>query len=115
MKIKAQKVSVKRNETFTAVDTFPLWEVSLLRAIHNEVEVLEETTLNRAPPVAAEEYMRLENRYRHSTDDNGARSITYVAAVYGQHDIGLQRLQEAIDKATVADSVEADGLLGEVA
>lgn len=112
---KTQKVSVKRNETSSIVDTFPLWEIPILQAVHNEVELLEMGVSSRVAPAAEEEYVRLENRYKYTTDDNGARGISFMGAVYGQHGVGLERLQAAIDKATVSEEAEAADLLGEVA
>lgn len=116
--IKAYVLRVRRNESVTVEATYPAWELPILEAVHPETTVVSETTIDRDPPGAEEEYTRLENRYKHSTDENGAKSLAFVAAVYGQFNGGVQRLQAAIDAATVGEHAPAhdvDALMGDAA
>ena len=79
---------------------------------------MREVEIDRAAPVAEEEYTRLENRYRQSTNEDGSKGLPFVAAVYGQYQNGIRELQKAIDASVieqVSTPVDADSLLGTAA
>jgi len=118
MAIKFVKVRVHRGEgnIHQVVDNFAAWEVPILEAVHTAVEVLGEIVVNRAPPEAADEYGRLEARYGRSENDDGSKGIPFVAAVYGQHAVGVAALRREIAAATTEDAPETgDDLLGALA
>jgi hypothetical protein len=68
------------------------------------VKVLAEVVISgRELPDAAEEYQRLENRYKRARNDDGSFGLPVVATVYGQHAAGVQALKRAIADAAVAE------------
>ena len=111
--IKGYLLRVRRNESVTVEASYPAWERAIIEAVHPETSVVREVTIDRAPPIAEDEYVRLENRYKHTTEENGSKGVSFVAAVYGQYQGGMQRLQEAIDAAAVVET--ADSLMGDPA
>lgn len=113
MAIKYVKCKVIRSELHQVVDNYPEWEVEILEAIHQGVERLGDMVHNRAAPDAEDEFERLNKRYGRSENEDGSRGIAYVAAVYGQHNVGVNSLRRAIGKATVTEA-PSDGsdLLG---
>jgi hypothetical protein len=113
MTIKAVQVKVRRSEVIEPVAIFAAWELPILEAMHLEVAVLQELTLPRDPPDALAEYQRLETRYGRTTNEDGTRGLPFVAAVYGQFNVGQSRLADAIKAATVEAPTGAEDLLGE--
>ena len=116
--IKGYILRVRRNESVTTETAFPQWERPIMEAVHPETTVVREVDINRAAPSAEEEFMRLENRYRQMTNEDGSKGSSFVSAIYGHaNGGGIQRLQEAIDAATVSDAppAGADDLMGQVA
>lgn len=113
MAIRYLKVKVIRSELHQVVSDFPEWEIEILEAIHQGVERLGEIVRNEVAPDAEDEFERLKNRYGRSENEDGSRGIPYVASVYGQHNVGINSLRRAIEKATVQEA-PADGsdLLG---
>lgn len=92
-------VDIRRNEGATVRNSFPLWEIPLLKVVHGEdsVAVLDEKLVNRDPPEAHDEFTRLNERYKRSRNEDGSQGTPFVHMVYGE--LGTQRLQAAIDAA----------------
>lgn len=113
MSIKALEVRIVRNELATFVEFFPAWELPILEAMHQSATVIGESTTDRDAPDVQEEYKRLETRYGRTTNEDGSRGLPYVAAVYGQFNVGYSRLGDAIRAATVeTPPADASDLLG---
>lgn len=115
-KIKYARLSIRRSELHTAEVAVPAWEVPLIEAVHGKAEegeaavtVLGDVYVERTPPQPQDEYLRLQNRYRDAKNDDGSKSLPYVAAVYGQFGVGQAALAGAIRAATTEVS-EADAL-----
>lgn len=99
--MKMQVVQVRMSELHTQQLTVGAWEVPVLQAVHGseDVHIIGSVSQDREPPEAAEEYQRLERRYGIDREQGG---VSYVAQVYGQHGVGVERLQDAIDRAAAA-------------
>jgi hypothetical protein len=95
-------VDIRRNEGATIRNSFPAWEVPILKVVHGEDSVTEigEKLVNRDPPEAHDEFTRLNNRYKRSRADDGAQGTPYTHQVYGE--LGVAKLQQAIDAAVTA-------------
>lgn len=106
MSVKGQKVEIRRSELHTVVETYPLWEVPVVAAVHDDgaLKVVADVTLaDRELPDAKEEYERLDVRYKRARNDDGSFGLAVVANVYGQHAAGLQALRRAIQDAKVEE------------
>lgn len=104
MSIKTQKVRIIRSELHQVVDDYPTWEVPLLEAVHDAVQIIGEGIQSgRELPDAKEEYQRLETRYPRQKNDDGSLGLPSVAAVYGQSTVGVQALKRAINEAAVSE------------
>lgn len=113
MSIKALEVRIVRNELATFVEWFPSWELPILEAMHQSATVVGQSTMDRDAPDVQDEYKRLETRYGRTTNEDGSRGLPYVAAVYGQFNVGYSRLGDAIKAATVeTPPADASDLLG---
>ncbi len=99
--LKFQTVDIRISERHTQQVKVAEWEVPLLEAVHHDVSVVAESLVNRTPPGAEDEYVRLQNRYKHSVNEDGSRGLPHVAAVYGQFGVGTKSLARAIAAATV--------------
>lgn len=112
--MKMSVVKVRMSELHTQQLIVGSWEVPVLKAVHGDEFVKEVSAVSqdREPPDAQEEYQRLERRYGLDREQGG---LPYVAQVYGQHGAGVERLQDAIDRAAAAgkkkqaESKEATG------
>lgn len=106
-------VEIRRNETIQLRNSFPEWEIPVLRAVHGDdnVTVVGEKLVDRDPPDAQDEFVRLNERYKRSRNDDGSLSTPFVHMVYGE--MGVGRLADAI-QAAVTDPPEGD-LVGDVA
>jgi hypothetical protein len=95
-------VDIRRNEGATVRNSFPQWELPILKVVHGEdsVTVIGEKLVNRDPPEAHDEFTRLNNRYKRSSADDGSQSTPYVHMVYGE--LGVAKLQQAIDDSITA-------------
>jgi hypothetical protein len=114
--IKGYLLRVRRNESVTIEAAFPAWERHILESVHPETSIVREVLMDRAAPSAEEEFVRLENRYRQTTNEDGSKGSSFVAAIYGHaNGGGIPKLQAAIDEATVAGEPagEVEALLGE--
>lgn len=91
-------VNVVLSELHTQQMAVGPWEVPVLQAVHGvaDVQIVGEKSVDREPPDAADEFQRLQNRYRAPAGEN---AIPYVAQVYGAHGQGVQRLAQAIREA----------------
>lgn len=102
MSIKALEVRIVRNELVAIVEWVPAWELPILEAMHQSATVLSQSTFDdRQPPDVQEEYKRLETRYGRTTNEDSSRGLPFVAAVFGQFNVGYGRLGDAIKAATV--------------
>lgn len=95
-------VDIRRNEGATVRNSFPLWEIPILKVVHGEDAITEmgEKLVDRDPPDAHDEFTRLNTRYKRSRADDGAQSTPYVHMVYGE--LGIAKLAAAIAAAVVA-------------
>jgi len=109
MSVKGQKISIRRSELHTAEEVMPLWEIPIVAAVHDgQIAIREDVIIaERDLPNAAEEFERLENRYKRARNEDGSFGLPVVATVYGQHGAGIQALKRAIAEA----AVEADSLV----
>lgn len=105
-------VEIRRNETVSLVNSFPQWEIPVLKAVHGDDAVVEkgEKLVNREPPEAQDEFVRLNDRYRRARNDDGSLGTPFVHQVYGE--LGVDRLARAIADS-VTEAPEGD-LVGEV-
>jgi hypothetical protein len=101
--IKYQVVRIRSNEVTTQENSFPPWEVPILKALHGEaaVTVLDEEVVDRAMPTAEDEYKRLADRYsRHKEEGNAV-----VAQVYGLFEAGIEKLEKEMKGAETDEDV----------
>lgn len=101
--IRFKKASIRHNELSTLHVDVPAWELPVLQAVHGgSVVETGEFLVDRDPPSAADEFERLTNRYKEAPGEDGSISkLPFVAAVYGQFNIGVTALTAAIREATV--------------
>jgi hypothetical protein len=92
-------VEIRRNEGATISNSFPEWEVPILRVVHGDDAVKEigDRLVNRDLPDAQDEFVRLNDRYKRSRADDGSQSTPFVHMVYGQ--FPQQKLAQAIQDA----------------
>lgn len=92
-------VDIRRNEGATIRNSFPLWEIPILKVVHGEdsVNVISEKLVDREPPEAHDEFTRLNERYKRSRNDDGSQGTPFVHMVYGE--LGAQKLAAAIEAA----------------
>jgi len=95
-------VDIRRNEGATIRNSFPLWEIPILKVVHGEDSVTEigEKLVDRDPPEPHDEFTRLNTRYKRSKNDDGSQGTPYVHMVYGE--LGVAKLKAAIDAAVTA-------------
>lgn len=100
-------VDIRRNEGATIRNSFPEWEIPILKVVHGEDSVTEmgDRLVNRDPPEAHDEFTRLNTRYKRSKNDDGSQGTPYVHMVYGE--LGVSKLQDAIN-AAIQDAPEGD-------
>lgn len=95
--------------------TIPAWELPVVEATWPEaVSVVEEVTIERALPDAADEFTRLATKYGPKNED-----VPTVAAVFGNFGPGVRALEADIAKSIsgskpVAVEFEASGATKEV-
>lgn len=105
-------VDIRRNETMLLRQSFPQWEIPVLKAVHGDdaVTVVGEKLVDRVPPDAQDEFVRLNDRYKRSRNEDGSLGTPFLHLVYGE--LGVHRLQDAINDS-VTEAPEGD-LVGEV-
>lgn len=105
-------VEIRRNETVSLVNSFPQWEIPVLKAVHGDdaVVVKGEKLVNREPPEAQDEFVRLNDRYKRARNEDGSLGTPFVHMVYGE--LGVDRLARAIEDS-ITEAPEGD-LVGEV-
>jgi hypothetical protein len=82
----------------------PAWELAVLQAIHEEVTVLRDVTVERDPPSVAGEFNRLLARYGAERKEGGFTGIPYVESVFGQHAIGRNALKDVMQGSVLLSS-----------
>jgi len=112
MQTRFAEVIIQRDAALAIPQKVPAWELPLLEAVHPTVEVVKEFVFDRKPPEAEDEFSRLRTKYGRSENEDGSKGLPFVEAVYGQHGVGIGRLRDAIQAATVAEE-PTEGLLGE--
>jgi len=112
--LKFVDVLLVRDAALHIPETVAAWELPILEAVFESVKVNGEFLVTRDAPEVEDEFMRLNNRYGRSENEDGSKGLPYVEAVYGQHGIGHARLAEAIKAATVEADATAD-LMGDAA
>jgi hypothetical protein len=95
------EILIKRDAILAIPAKVATWELPIIEAAHEGVEVVSEFVFDRPPPDVKDEFERLSQRYGRSENEDGSRGLPYVQAVYGQHGVGLGRLADAIKAATV--------------
>jgi len=100
--IRCVRVEIRKNESSTLNEAYPAWELPILEAVHrpDNVKVIGEKLIDRAPPNPQDEFDRLVARYGRSRDDNGNYSTHYTHMVYGQIG-GAAQLAKAINEHVV--------------
>ena len=92
-------VRIRRNETIELQNSFPQWEIPVLKAVHGEDSVTEvgEKLVDREPQEARDEFDRLNSRYKRSRNEDGSLGTPFVHMVYGE--LGVDRLAQAIARS----------------
>ncbi len=117
-KVKFIKLQVEVSKDYIPELEVPEWEVPLLEIVHASggpegsnptVTRIGERLVTRDPPAAADEYKRLQERYKRTTNEDGSPGPIVVAQVYGAYGVGQSRLRAAIEAATVEVS-EDEGI-----
>ncbi len=91
-------IDVRISELLTKQVSCVPWEVPILEAIHGgNVRLVGEEEIDREPPTPAEEYQRLNNKYRGNKEEDDS----IVAKVYGSHQAGLARIAEEMRAAGI--------------
>lgn len=105
-------VEIRRNETIQLVNSFPQWEIPVLKAVHGDdaVNIKGEKLVNREPPDAQDEFVRLNDRYKRARNEDGSLGTPFVHMVYGE--LGVDRLARAIEDS-ITEAPEGD-LVGDV-
>lgn len=105
-------VDIRRNETMHLRQSYAQWEIPILKAVHGDDAVTEvgEKLVDRPPPEPQDEFVRLNDRYKRSRNEDGSLGTPFVHQVYGE--LGVDRLAVAISEAVV-DAPEGD-LVGEI-
>jgi hypothetical protein len=100
-------VDIRRNEGATIRNSFPAWEIPILKVVHGDdnVTIVSDKLVNREPPEAHDEFTRLNDRYKRSKGEDGSPGTPFTHMVYGE--LGVQRLQQAID-AAVTEAPQGD-------
>lgn len=106
-------VDIRRNEGATIRNSFPQWEIALLKMVHGEDSVVEvgEKLVDRPLPEANDEFARLTDRYKRSREEDGSYGPPFTHQLWGQ--MGVNRLAEEI-QAAYAEAPAGD-LVGEPA
>jgi hypothetical protein len=93
-------VKVTRDTNHSHAGDVAPWEIPILELIHDSGNVTElgDVTVDRDPPEAHDEYVRLESRYGRDVE----KGMSYVAQIYGQAGAGVRALQAAIEKESAA-------------
>ena len=104
-------VDIRRNEGATVRNSFPFWEIPILKVVHGEDSVVEigEKLVNRDLPDPQDEFVRLTDRYKNARNKDGSLGAAYTHMVYGE--FGVQKLAQAIQDG-FAEAPEGD-LVGE--
>lgn len=104
-------VEIHKSEHTTMRVVAPAWEVPLLALVHGG-DVTRKTgdtvAVRRAKPDAADEFARLEARYRRNEDSG----VAPVEAIYGHGERGIAELAKVI--AAVDEQEGPTGDLGEM-
>ena len=109
-KVKFVKLQVQVSPDFVPEIEVAAWEVPLIHIVHAAtgpegsdptVTEISERLVTRTPPNAADEYKRLQDRYKRTTNEDGSPGPIVVAQVYGAFGVGQSRLRAAIEAATV--------------
>ncbi len=100
-------VSIRRNEGATINNSFPAWEIPILKVVHGEdaIEVLGEKLVARDPPEPHDEFTRLNTRYKRGRNEDGSQGTPFVHMVYGE--LGVAKLAAAIE-AAVTEAPDGD-------
>ena len=102
MKLKYQEIRIRQREGACVVQRrVAAWEVPIMQAIHEGVTVVADVCEDRPAPSVSAEFKRLEKAYGFETDHEGSRGPAVVAAVYGQHQLGLQSLRRAMQDSVL--------------
>ncbi len=100
-------VDIRRNEGATIRNSFPAWEIPVLKVVHGEDSVSEigERLVARDPPEPHDEFTRLNTRYKRSHNDDGSQGTPYTHMVYGE--LGVAKLAQAIN-AAITEAPQGD-------
>lgn len=116
-KVKYIRAEVEVSDAHTQQICVAEWEMPILAAKHPRIEsgprIVEEVWIERDPPDTRGEYVRLENRYGRTMNEDGSKGAPWVAAVYGGMVAGQGggNLAKAIKAATLeVDSTWLDDL-----
>ena len=111
MGILYQKLDIRTTELTQVRVEVAAWESPVLQAVHGEnVTFVSESVLeDRVAPEAADEFVRLSERYKGETEE----TPPFITAVYGQFGPGVAALQKAIEAATQEKG--AKGVTSEIA
>jgi hypothetical protein len=97
--IRCHRVEIRKDEHTTLPTAVPAWELPILQVVHgpDNVKVVGEKLIDRQPPEAHDEFVRLTNRYGRSEQEDGTKGPPFTHIVWGQ--LGQQKLAEAIQSA----------------
>jgi hypothetical protein len=96
------RLEIRKDEHTTLPVSVPEWELPILEVVHgpDNVKHVGEKLVDRQPPEAHDEFVRLTNRYGKSEQDDGTKGPYFTHIVWGQ--LGKAKLEEAIQAAVVA-------------
>lgn len=96
------RAEIRKDEHTTLPVSVPEWEIPILEVVHgpDNVKQIGDKLVDRQPPEARDEFVRLTNRYGKSENDDGTKGPFFTHIVWGQ--LGQSKLAEAIANAVVA-------------
>lgn len=105
MKIKYQELEIRMQSGASSVrKSVPLWEVPVLQAIHDEIQIIRDIVVEQDPPSVSGEMGRLINAYGAEREEGGITGIAYAESVYGKHAIGLESLRNVMQRSVLPRS-----------
>jgi hypothetical protein len=113
VKLRYVQILLEKNERFSTPLSVAPWEVPVLIEAHSGSAITDLGTMivkRKQLPVAADEFARLQSRYKHSGDS----AVPYVARVFGVGAQGVRAIDQMIQAALVGGESDAGDAAVEV-
>lgn len=106
MKLSYKEVRVRMRDGASVITkSVPAWEVPILQAVWPETQEIRDIVVeSHRTLTAAGEFDRLTRVYGAERDEGGKQGLPIVAAVYGQHGMGLAALKAAMQSSVLDES-----------